>query len=152
VTLYLLRSVNIRLRPKLLQELRPGTPVVSHDFDMGEWEPDDHKVISGDQLYLWIIPAKADGKWTWTMPDGERRIAIIAQQFQKLAGRVEGGVENLSLKNAKVRGQEVVFDLARGGTAEAPVVERYTGRLEGNMIVGTAEAGGRRWNWRASHE
>jgi hypothetical protein len=61
VTLYLLRSVNLRLRPKLLEELRPGTPVVSHDFDMGEWAPDEEKRVGGDQLYLWIIPARIDG-------------------------------------------------------------------------------------------
>ncbi|MFB6097998.1 MAG: SAM-dependent methyltransferase, partial [Salinibacter sp.] len=56
VTLYLLPSVNLKLRPKLFRELRPGTPVVSHDFDMGEWEPEKVVEMEGDTLYRWTIP------------------------------------------------------------------------------------------------
>lgn len=56
VMLYLLRSVNRKLRPKLLRELEPGTRVVSHDFDMGEWEPTDVEDLEADRLYLWRIP------------------------------------------------------------------------------------------------
>lgn len=56
VTLYLLPSVNLRLRPKLFEELEPGTPVVSHDFDMDEWEPEQTVEMNGDTIYLWTIP------------------------------------------------------------------------------------------------
>ena len=56
VTLYLLPSVNKKLRPKLFQELEPGTPVVSHDFDMGEWAPEETAEMDGDTIYRWIIP------------------------------------------------------------------------------------------------
>ena len=67
VTLFLLSSVNLKLRPKLLAELKPGTRIVSNTFDMGDWKPDrDAKVDGNDeeyglshQLYLWVIPAKA---------------------------------------------------------------------------------------------
>ena len=59
VTLYLLRPVNLRLRPRLLRELRPGTRVVSNAFDMGDWEP-ERRVVLGEPyrttLYLWTIP------------------------------------------------------------------------------------------------
>ena len=57
VALYLLPEVNLRLRPKLLRELKPGTRIVSHTFDMGDWRPD--KVVSthGTNVYLWVIPA-----------------------------------------------------------------------------------------------
>lgn len=58
VTLYLLGSVNERLRPKLLDELRPGTRVVSHAFDMGDWEPVATRVVNGSTLYLWVVPPK----------------------------------------------------------------------------------------------
>ncbi|HSP68516.1 MAG TPA: 50S ribosomal protein L11 methyltransferase [Bryobacteraceae bacterium] len=65
VTLFLLTSVNARLRPKLLQELRPGTRVVSNTFDMGDWKPEkEFTVDTGDEgyfsrkLYLWTIPAR----------------------------------------------------------------------------------------------
>lgn len=59
VTLYLLRSVNLDLRPKLFNELEPGTPVVSHDFDMGEWEPEQTEEMGNDTIYLWRIPEEA---------------------------------------------------------------------------------------------
>ena len=57
VTLYLLPSVNLELRPKLFRELEPGTRVVSHDFDMDEWEPDTTiEASGGDTVYRWVIP------------------------------------------------------------------------------------------------
>ena len=60
VTLYLLPEVNLRLRPKLLSELRPGTRVVSHSFDMGDWAPQKTITVQpgGQRLFLWTIPAK----------------------------------------------------------------------------------------------
>jgi Methyltransferase domain len=65
VTLYLLPAVNVRLRPKLLRELRPGTRIVSHDYDMGDWKPD--RVIQmqgperGHTIYYWVVPERAGG-------------------------------------------------------------------------------------------
>jgi SAM-dependent methyltransferase len=60
VTLYLLPKINIRLRPRLLRELKPGTRVVSHSFDMDEWKPDKQVDVIGSRLYLWTIPANGD--------------------------------------------------------------------------------------------
>lgn len=57
VTLYLLDSVNLRLRPKLLSELKPGTRVVSHAFHMGDWKPDQEREVDGNMIYMWAIPA-----------------------------------------------------------------------------------------------
>ncbi len=57
IMLYLLPSVNVRLRPKLLKELRPGTRIVSHSFDMGEWKPDREVEVDGHPIYLWTVPA-----------------------------------------------------------------------------------------------
>jgi precorrin-6B methylase 2 len=60
VTLYLLQSLNMKLRPKLLAELKPGTRIVSHAFDMGdEWKPEKTEEIGGTRIYLWTIPKKA---------------------------------------------------------------------------------------------
>jgi SAM-dependent methyltransferase len=56
VALYLLPDVNLRLRPRLLRELKPGTRVVSHSFDMGDWKPDKELVVEGEHVYLWTIP------------------------------------------------------------------------------------------------
>lgn len=56
VTLYLLPSVNLKLRPELFEQLAPGTPVVSHDFDMDDWEPEKTVEMDGDTIYRWTIP------------------------------------------------------------------------------------------------
>ena len=56
VTLYLLTSVNLKLRSKLLQELRPGTRVVSNTFDMGDWKPDREVTVDGRRVMLWTVP------------------------------------------------------------------------------------------------
>lgn len=58
VTLYLLPSLNLKLRPKLWKELKPGTRIVSHDFDMDDWEPEKTVELDGHTIYLWTIPAK----------------------------------------------------------------------------------------------
>ena len=59
VTLYLLQSLNVKLRPKLLSELRPGTRIVSHAFDMAnEWEPEETREVDGSTIYLWTVPER----------------------------------------------------------------------------------------------
>lgn len=57
ITMYLLPDVNLKLKPKLLQQLKPGSRVVSHPFDMGDWKPDKTEWANGRTLYLWTIPA-----------------------------------------------------------------------------------------------
>ena len=59
VTLYLLPSLNVKLRPKLWKELKPGTRIVSHNFDMGEWKPEETVQLDGHTVFFWTIPAKA---------------------------------------------------------------------------------------------
>lgn len=58
VTMYLLPSINLKLRPRLLKELTPGTRIVSHDFDMGDWEPKTVREVLRSRLYLWTVPAR----------------------------------------------------------------------------------------------
>jgi precorrin-6B methylase 2 len=61
VTLYLLPSVNLKLRPKLMRDLKPGTRIVSHSFDMGDWKPEKEIEVDGERIYFWTIPAKGSG-------------------------------------------------------------------------------------------
>jgi len=58
VTLYLLPDLNVKLRPRLLAELKPGTRIVSHQFDMGTWKPEKKIELNGRTVYLWTVPAK----------------------------------------------------------------------------------------------
>jgi predicted O-methyltransferase YrrM len=61
VTLYLLPDINLRLRPKLLKELRPGTRIVSHNYHMGDWKPNAQETIGYHTVYFWVVP-KPGGK------------------------------------------------------------------------------------------
>jgi len=56
VTLYLLPELNVKLRPKLLRELKPGTRIVSHAFDMGDWKPEQVVEVDGKTVYYWVVP------------------------------------------------------------------------------------------------
>ncbi len=58
LTLYLLPDVNMKLRPKILSEMRPGSRVVSHAFNMGDWKPDQELTVDGRKIYLWVVPSK----------------------------------------------------------------------------------------------
>ena len=64
LTLYLLQEVNLRLRPRILSQMRPGARVISHDFDMGDWHWDQRQRVGNANIYLWIVPARIDGAWT----------------------------------------------------------------------------------------
>jgi SAM-dependent methyltransferase len=59
VTLYLLTSLNLKLRPKLWHDLKPGTRIVSHSFDMGDWKPEKQMEVAGHTIYMWRVPANA---------------------------------------------------------------------------------------------
>jgi hypothetical protein len=64
LTMYLLPRINLELRPRILAELKPGTRVVSHAFDMGDWKADKKAIVEGRTIYLWIVPEKGKGPRT----------------------------------------------------------------------------------------
>lgn len=90
VTLYLLPDVNLRLRPRLLTELRPGSRIVSHNFTLGDWAPDESRTVGNSTVHLWTVPAVAAGRWTFDAGDGRPRLLELEQRFQTLAGRLDG--------------------------------------------------------------
>ncbi|MGO1247423.1 MAG: methyltransferase domain-containing protein [Oceanisphaera sp.] len=88
VTMYLLQSINLLLRPKLLTELKPGTRIISHSFDMGEWQPDDQCFAAGSDIFKWVVPANVAGVWEWQLGTTHRFKMALTQKFQRLGGRV----------------------------------------------------------------
>ncbi|HKJ67889.1 MAG TPA: class I SAM-dependent methyltransferase, partial [bacterium] len=87
VTMYLLSSVNKRLRPRLFEQLKPGTRIVSHQFDMGEWEPENSVAMEGPsgtlhEIFMWIMPARVEGHWVWTLDENQYHLEI-QQQYQE---------------------------------------------------------------------
>lgn len=153
VTLYLLSSVNMRLRPKLLHELKPGTPVVSHSFDMGDWEPDKTVSVEGNTVYLWIIPADVKGKWNLTVqePSGGRQLELdLGQDFQVVNGMVLIDGMEVPVENGRIEGDRFVFSITYPANG-AELKQTFSGRINGDSIQGTTNdpsngsAGPRTW-------
>lgn len=97
VTLYLLPDLNYQLRPQLLA-LKPGTRIVSHMWDMGEWEPDETFTAGGSEAFLWVVPARTAGRWTLSESDGTWFGDLdVAQEFQRVGGTLtmKGGAQPL---------------------------------------------------------
>jgi len=144
VTTYLLTELNLRLRPRLL-DMKPGTRVVTHLFGMGEWQPDETSVVEGRPAFLWIVPARVNGRWKVTLPDlrsvKPREVVLdMEQQFQKISGTVNFGRMTTTLRDPVISGDSIRFKL----TDEDSKVREFTGRVSGNSMSGTV-AGGRRW-------
>lgn len=144
VTLYLLPMVNLRLRPKLLQELRPGTRVVSHAFDMDEWEPDHELEVEQRRIMFWTIPEQVMGGWEWTAPaDPARRMsAMLDQRFQRVTGTVRDPAAGAAtVEEGRVEGSRLSFTVVEHRAGET-LRSRYQGTVEGDRIIGTVEVEG----------
>ncbi len=122
ITMYLLPTINVKLRPKIL-DLKPGTRIVSHAFTMDDWSADQTDSFDGRTAYMWIVPAKVEG--TWQIAQGE---LSLAQNFQMVTGTLRGGSNSGAITNGKLRGDQISFS---AGNTE------YTGRVNGNTIEGT---------------
>jgi len=162
VTMYLFPSINLQLRPRLFEQLKPGTRVVSHDFDMGDWTADERVTVPvpgkrygppRSEVYLWIIPANAAGTWRWQLEVGGASVpyeVTLEQKFQMLAGKplVNGGPARLD--GGSMRGEEIRLQLtATVGGRE--VRHELTGRATGDAISGTAKLdGGSELVWNAA--
>ena len=139
VTMYLMPEINLKLRPKIL-DMKAGTRIVSHSFNMGDWRADE--VISWSDgssytrtAYFWIVPAKVDG--VWRMAQGD---LALTQTFQMLSGALKIGGSATPISNAQLRGDQITFT---AGDLE------YSGRVSGNSMQGTFRGNGD-GNWSAS--
>ena len=131
ITLFLLPSINLRLRPTILN-MAPGTRIVSNSFTMDNWQPDESETVGGDctswcTAHLWIVPAKVEGTWKL----GPNTLTLT-QQFQMLSGTLGSN----PIGEGKLHGNEISFTV--GST-------KYTGKVSGNTMKGTT-AGGAAWS------
>ncbi|WP_417615263.1 methyltransferase domain-containing protein [Oceanisphaera sp.] len=111
VTLYLLQSINLLLRPRLLTELKPGTRVVSHSFDMGDWLPDDRCYAAGAHIYQWVVPANVAGVWQWQAGDQQHFSVALTQKFQQLNAQAWLNEEPIAVEAASLRGNRLTLTL-----------------------------------------
>lgn len=138
VSLYLLNTLNMRLRPTIL-DMKPGTRIVTQSFTMGDWKPDHHEVVPHNEggfansrnVYLYVVPAKIEGKWT--LADGTRSIALeLKQSFQFFTGTAVVGGANTEVRDGRLNGAKIEFTIDVDGK---PV--KYEGSVEGAVINGT---------------
>jgi SAM-dependent methyltransferase len=139
-TLYLSPAINLRLRPKLFRELKPGTRIVSHNFDMGEWRPDSTVRVAWptgttSTVHLWIVPADVAGTWEVATP-GRRYRVRLEQEFQRLSGTASHGGHTVGLTGAHISGDSIAFALADTLGGEKTVLQ-LRGRAAGGAMAGT---------------
>jgi precorrin-6B methylase 2 len=128
ITLFLLPDLNVKLRPKIL-DMKPGTRVVSNSFTMGDWQADQTQSATEKEgcqsyctAYLWIVPAKVEGKWK--LPSGE---LALKQSYQNVTGSL--GKDEIK---GSLRADQITF--TAGGS-------QYTAKVDGNTMTGTVKTG-----------
>jgi SAM-dependent methyltransferase len=134
VTMYLLPALNLKLRPQLLA-MRPGTRIVSHQFMMGSWEPDDSSSVEDRPGYLWIVPAPVGGTWALRTrgAQGESEIRIaLSQTFQRVTGRARMGDLTAGMRAVRLTGDRISFELMD----QRGLLRAFEGRVSGNRIEG----------------
>jgi len=134
LTLYLLPSLNVKLRPTILN-MRPGTRVVSHAFTMDDWQADQVDSAEGRTAYMWIVPAKVGGTWKIDVTGGGARSyeATFNQQYQNVSGNARADGKTLQLSNGKLRGETITFNLDG---------RDFNGRVNGSRIEGSVKGAG----------
>jgi hypothetical protein len=124
----------------LLTELKPGSRIVSHDFDMGDWQPDRQVALGEHTIYFWVVPANMNGAWMWSIGEKGRthRYELrLRQRFQNVDNaelRVDGIPQAVS--NFRIQGDHMEF------VAEGPIDDKkqqllFRGSVKGNFMSGT---------------
>lgn len=148
LTLYLLPAMMLNLRTKLFNELKPGTRVVSHDYHLGDWSPDDSMSFDVPEkesvtgvpratVLLWYVPAQIAGTWEVRTAAGETYQVAFKQKFQVIEGMATSGGRAVKAQNPTLRGNDIAFVVPEGtGLA------RFSGRVNGEAMEGTVESSG----------
>lgn len=160
VTMYLLPNTVNMLKDKLLNELRPGTRILSHDYPLAGWRADEFRqfdlqdkvVITGvttTLIYKYVVPAKAEGAWSAKLPPelSKEPVRMSMKQFQvtRVVGNARLGGRDVAFEDARLRGEQLTFKLAVGGRTYD-----FAGTIKGKSIEGTVEGGGTKATWSAA--
>jgi hypothetical protein len=158
VTMYLLPDTVNLLKDKLLNELRPGTRILSHDYPLSGWlaetfrqfDLEDKVAITGvttTLIYLYVVPAKVQGAWSAKLPAQLSKDPVridLRQQITRIAGAARIGGRDVLLEEGKLRGEQVNFKLALAGK-----YYEFTGLAKDGRIDGTVSAEGASSPWSA---
>jgi SAM-dependent methyltransferase len=145
LTMYLLQSVNDKLRPRILEEMRPGARVVSHAFDMGPWEPVHSELVAGRRIYMWIVPARVDGKWV--LGDGRQEFELAIRNRTEDAPQLDVTAEangtSLPVNGLMLHGEEISFEIKLEGETQ-----KFKGRIDDGTLVDVESDRGGAWEAR----
>ena len=135
ITMYLLPHLNLKLRHTLMA-MKPGTRIVSHEFKLGDWEPEETSRLGYQSTHLWIVPGNAGGEWSAQVSNAPAPLAAtlaIEQNFQKIRGTLTADGIETSLREARVDGDRVRFAFTDADGA----LRRVEAMLEPERMVGT---------------
>ena len=134
VTMFLLPQLNLCVRPRLLA-MPPGTRVVSHQYAMEDWEPEQSVQIQGRAVHFWVVPARVDGQWEFEDSQGTTFTIELRQAFGTLTGEIARDRVREALTSATLRGRELRFAF----DAAQPV--KFSGTVRGAEITGVLTTG-----------
>lgn len=160
ITLYLLPGITRLLVPRFLAELAPGSRIVAHDFDLGDWKADREMTVDVNEkygsvgtwksrLFLYTVPATIRGAWAVETrgPHAERMLLRIEQRYQEITGTALLAGKSYVISSGRVRGSHVEFRLsAENGASDA----HYEGTIDSGGMQGVMERNGRRVAWSAA--
>jgi SAM-dependent methyltransferase len=147
VTMYLLPEVNLQLLPRLIDQLKPGARIVSHDYELGPWSFDEmielklaEKMVGPmgrSRVFLWVVPADARGRWVAELPDlGGRWQFDIGQNFQVLDVDARAGAATMVVRGARLRGEEIRLAVS-GSVGGKGYNTLFAGKVADGRIEGT---------------
>jgi len=114
VTMYLLPDLNLKLRPTILK-MKPGTRVTSHQFHMGDWDPDEKYSIEFRDAYVWYVPAQVEGTWAFKEDTANTETVVsLVQRYQKVGGTVNVGGKTQPILGAALQGDKLSFSFIDG--------------------------------------
>lgn len=149
LTMYLLPSLNMKLRPQILA-MRPGTRVVTHAFNMEDWEPDESSDVDGRRVYFWVVPANVAGRWAMELSGGgtsEKLSINFDQKFQRIEGVAYLGSLLAGLRETRLSGFRISFAYVDG----RGVRRDFAGRVTGATMEGSYRTdGGQEGRWTAA--
>jgi SAM-dependent methyltransferase len=172
VALYLSANLNLKLRPKLFQELKPGTRILSHEFAVGDWKPDYSGRIGRVKIYynpqnpqetdtnyfFWVIPANVAGSWRWRMSTstGDHEYTLrLDQTFQEIRGKVSMQGREVPIAEPRLAGDQLNFTFNEDMN-EQKALMRFNGRISGDTIRGNVVVQGGpsagSYSWTAKRE
>jgi SAM-dependent methyltransferase len=146
VTAYLLPEVNLKLMPRLLEQLKPGARIVTHDYHMGPWQPDEmielpvaeKRVgpLGRSRVYLFMVPARAEGTWRSELPGhGGSWEFRVSQKYQILDVSARAAGREQAVRGTRLRGEEIRV-VVTGVVAERPWNQLFRGVVKGDQIDG----------------